>query len=198
MPKITYTMKGADISLRTEKKEGRSATGYTFPANNVERENWLSISSVNEVLEFIQKLRREPKEFMTSLVNCGKINYRTLWMLTQLMFFELCLYLDDSLYLSCFCSLIVHKDTTKNEISEGGLHDLLSYKKKLEKTAVLDLKKIKGVSAKEIPEKLVLRIKILHNYLNKLIVMYTYYENGFLITDPSQSVFFPGSIAYRD
>ena len=134
-----------------------------------------SISSVNELLEFVQKISREPKEFIDQLNHLKKLNYISLWMLIQKMFYELYLYI---------------KINERLKEYEDDKKIIKMAKKYLEKTAILDLKKINDLPKEEIPQDLNKKIKELYNYLSFLIKVYSCYESGTLMTDPLFGTFF--------
>jgi len=65
----------------------------SFYPDSYKKGEWLSISLVSDLLDFIQKISRKPKDFLKPLATLKKLNYISLWILIQRMFYELYLYI---------------------------------------------------------------------------------------------------------
>jgi len=65
----------------------------SFYPDSYKKGEWLSISLVSDLLDFVQKIKRDPKDFLKPLATLKKLNYISLWILIQRMFYELYLYI---------------------------------------------------------------------------------------------------------
>jgi len=144
------------------------------------------IKDTCELLNFVHDVSREPKEFLKPLAKLKKLNYISLWMLIQRMFYELFLYL----------SLINQpippvKDANTLPVSYKDAKKVHDYfvkcrknsKEILEKEAILDLKKISNMPEEE-SRYLYCLARDAYRYLGFLIKVYFYYENGTLEGNP--------------
>ncbi|OQX56577.1 MAG: hypothetical protein B5M53_00655 [Candidatus Cloacimonas sp. 4484_209] len=182
-----------EITILMNRTRGYEIFGSEFS----EEEKSLLVSSLNELLEFIPKISREPKEFLEFLTpqDLG-VN---LWSLIRRMLEDLLIYrthkvifhypspFHESLEIGLDWTLEKAKKNLKKflepeKILENALRNFKRIKidniiERIEKNSILDLKRINNIPKEEIPEKIDITVESVLKCLDYQIGLYNYLRN---------------------